>query len=41
MVSKNLADFIIAVTGNRIKRELGGVGIYSVHLLWGFKGERL
>ena len=25
----------------RIKCELGGVGIYFVHLLWGFKGERL
>ena len=25
----------------RIKCELGGVGIHSVHLLWGFKGERL
>ena len=26
MISKKLADFIIAVTGNRIEEELGGVG---------------
>ena len=32
-ITKNLTDFIIAVTGISIKCELGGVGIHSVHLL--------
>ena len=30
MISKKLADFIIAVTGNRIECELGGVGTSPV-----------
>ena len=30
MISKKLADFIIAVTGNRIEEELGGVGMRPV-----------
>ena len=32
-ITENLTDFIIAITGIRIKCELGGVGIHSVHLL--------
>ena len=30
MISEKLADFIIAVTGNRIEEELVGVGINPV-----------
>ena len=30
LISKKLADFIIAVMGNRIEEELGGVGTCSV-----------
>ena len=30
MMPKKFADFIIAVTGNRIGEELGGVGTYPV-----------
>ena len=30
MISKKLADFIIAVTGNRIECELRGVGMCPV-----------
>ena len=30
MIPEKIADFIIAVTGNRIEEELGGVGTYPV-----------
>jgi len=40
MISKKLADFIIAVTGNRIEEELSGVGTSPVLRVWSFEGAR-
>jgi len=40
MISKNLADFIIAVTGNRIECELREVRTCPVLLVWSFEGAR-
>jgi len=40
MISKKLADFIIAVTGNRIECELGGVGTSPILRLLSFEGAR-
>ena len=41
MITKNRADFIIALMGNSIKASKLELGIYSLLQLWGFKGERL
>jgi len=41
MISQKLADFIIAVTGDCIECELGGVGTCPVLRVWSFEGARL
>jgi len=41
MITKKPADFIIAVTGNRIECELRGVGTCSLLRVWSFEGVRL
>ena len=40
VIPKKFADFIIAVTGNRIEEELGGVGGCPVLRVWSFEGAR-
>ena len=40
MIPKNVADFIIAVTGNRIECELREVGTGSVLRVGSFEGAR-
>ena len=40
VIPEKIADFIIAVTGNRIEEELREVGTCSVLRVWSFEGAR-